>query len=64
MHPKIIESISNKQIYEDIDMIEYFNNHSSGQAPYMKLYCSSRDEAIELYNKLILKDKEKMKKIR
>jgi hypothetical protein len=57
MHPKVIESISDKNIDEDIPAINYFIAHSSDKNPYIKLYCSSRNEAIELYNKLISKEK-------
>lgn len=59
MHPRILESISNKTIKEDCDIIDYLSARLTEETPYIKLYCASRDEAIEKYKELKFKDEER-----
>ena len=58
-HPRVIGEIDSEQIIADVDMIDYLNDRSGRSTPYIKLYCASRDEAVELYNKLLQEDDSK-----
>lgn len=51
-NPKIIQRISQKRIDEDRNAILYLNDRAREETPYIKLYCTSPDEAIEKYNEL------------
>lgn len=51
-NPKIIQRISQKRINEDRKAILYLNDRACKETPYIKLYCTSPDEAIEKYNEL------------
>lgn len=53
MHAKPFERISQSQIIEDIDAIYYFNDNNCDKTPYLKLYCSSREEGLERYKEIM-----------
>lgn len=58
-HPRVIGEIDSERIRSDVEMIDYLNDRSGRSTPYIKLYCASRDEAVELYNKLLQEDNSK-----
>lgn len=51
-HPHVLEIIDQATIDQDIEIINYFNKHTNTETPYIKLYCTSHDEAIEKYIEL------------
>lgn len=57
MHPRVIERISDKDIRKDEKVVKYLCKKSTSKNPYIKLYCASRDEGLEMYNKLLSKEK-------
>ena len=55
-HPSIFEKIPKDTIMKDWDKIVDMSEREDG-LEYLKLYCSSRDEAIDLYDKIKTKRK-------
>ena len=53
MHAKPMERITQSTIINELDMIKYFNDHTSRETPYIKLYCACHDEAVAKYKKII-----------
>lgn len=51
-HPQILQRIDAKTIMADWNKIKILNARSSDDTPYLKLYCASRDEALEKYKEL------------
>lgn len=58
-HPKIIERISKDKIKADYSKILFLNHKSSKETPYVKLYCTSPDEALEKYEELKAQEERK-----
>lgn len=56
MHAKPFERISQENIVQDANIINYFNEKTCSETPYLKLYCSSREEALEKYRELMDKE--------
>jgi len=57
-HPEVIEKINQETIENDMDIINYFNQHTNEETPYIKLYCTSHDEAIKKYNDIMQANKD------
>jgi len=57
MHPRVIERISDKTLVEDMEIVKYLNDNSSPGNSYLKLYCASRDDGVEMYHKLLKEEK-------
>lgn len=51
-HPQVLQRIDAETIVNDWDKIKILNARSSDETPYLKLYCASRDEALEKYKEL------------
>lgn len=51
-HPQVLQRIDSNTVIHDWEKIKILNARSSDDTPYLKLYCASRDEALETYEEL------------
>ena len=52
-HPSVEERLSQDVVDGDWDMIQFLNERTGNGLNYLKLYCSSRNEAVELYHEIL-----------